>query len=107
MIVQIGGSGSEKKPKKTNALLSLINNKLDIGKLYLYAKYAYEAKYQFLINKRESMGLKLFYDYKNFIEYSNDMQDVCKNIEEHNIGNKSKTIIVFGDIIADMFNKKN
>ena len=35
------------------------------------------------------------------------MKDVCKNIEEHNIGKKSKTIIVFGDIIADMFNKEN
>ena len=67
MIVQIGGSGSEKNNKKTNALLSLINNKLDIDKLYLYAKYTYEAKYQFLINKGESMGLKLFDDYKNFI----------------------------------------
>ena len=107
MIAQIGGSGSEKKNKKTNALLSVINNKLDIDKLYLYAKYPYEAKYQFLINKRESMGLKLFYGYKNFIEYSNGMQDVCKNIEEHNKGKKSKTIIVFGDIIADMFNKEN
>ena len=33
-------------------------------------------KYQFLINKRESAGLKHFNDPKAFIEYSNDMQDV-------------------------------
>ena len=47
MIVQIGGSGSEKNNKKTNALLSLINNKLDIDKLYLYAKYPYEENINF------------------------------------------------------------
>ena len=47
-------------------------------------KDPYEAKYQFLVNKRESTGLKHFNDPKAFIEYSNDMQDVYKNIEENN-----------------------
>ena len=37
-------------------------------------------KYQFLINKRESTGLKHFND-PILIEYLNDMQDVYKNIE--------------------------
>ena len=74
-ILIIGGSGSG----KTNALLNLINNQPDIDKIYLYAKDPYEAKYQFLINKRESIGLKHFNDPKAFIEYSNDMQDVYKN----------------------------
>ena len=54
IILIIGGSGSG----KANALLNLINNQRDIYKLYLYAKDPYEAKYQFLINKRESTGLK-------------------------------------------------
>ena len=36
-------------------------------------KDPYEAKYQFLINKQESTGLKHFNDSKAFIEYSNDM----------------------------------
>ena len=49
-------------------------------KEYLYAKDPYEAKYQFLINKRESAGLQYFNDPKAFIEYSSDMQDVYKNI---------------------------
>ena len=101
-ILIIGGSGSG----KTNALLNLINNQPDIDKIYLYAKDPYEAKYQFLINKRESTGLKHFNDPKAFIEYSNDMQDVYKNIEEYNIGNKSKILIVFDDMIADMINNK-
>ena len=51
-ILIIGGSGS----RKTNALLSLIDCQSDIDKIYLYAKDLYEAKYQFLINKRESVG---------------------------------------------------
>ena len=46
----------------------------------MYAKDPYEDKYQFLINKRKSTGLKHFNDPKVFIEYSNDMQDVYKNI---------------------------
>ena len=48
----------------------------------MHAKDPYEAKYQFLINKRKSTGLKRFNDSKVFIESSNDMQDVYKNIAE-------------------------
>ena len=71
----------------------------------MYAKDPYKAKYQFLINKRESTGLKHFNDPKAFIEYSNDMQDVYKNIDEYNPGKKHKILIVF-DMIADMINNK-
>ena len=52
--------------------------------MYLYAKDPYESKYQFLINKRESTGLEYFDNSKAFIEYSNDMDDIYKNIEECN-----------------------
>ena len=38
--------------RKTNSLFNLINQQPDIDKLYLFAKDLYEAKYQFLINKR-------------------------------------------------------
>ena len=44
--------------------------------MYLYAKDPYEIKYQFLINKRESIGLKHPNHSKDFVEYSNSMQDV-------------------------------
>ena len=91
---------------KTNALLKLIKNQLDIDKMCLYAKDLREAKYQFLINNRESIGLKHFNDPKAFAEYSNDMQDVYKNIEENNISKKHKILIVFDDTIADIINKK-
>ena len=87
---------------KTNALLNLINNQQDIDKIYLYAKDPYEDKYQYLINKRESVGLKHFNDPKTFIEYSNDMHDVYKNIENYKPNKENKIIIVFDDMIADM-----
>ena len=80
-ILIIWGSGSG----KTNALLNLINKQPDIDKIYFYVKYPYESKYQFLINERESIGLKHFNDPKAFNEYSNDMQDVYKNTDKHNI----------------------
>ena len=35
---------------------------------------------QVLINKRENTHLKYFNDSKAFIEYSNDMDDIYKNI---------------------------
>ena len=34
------------------------------------------------------------------------IQDVYKNIETYNIGNKRKILIVFDDMITDMINKK-
>ena len=90
--------------QEKNALLNLINNQPDIDKLCLYAKDPYEAKYQYLINKREKLGLDHFNDPKAFIDYSNNMQDVYKNIEEYNLGEKRKVLIVFDDMIADMIN---
>ena len=101
-ILIIGGSGSG----KTNALLNLINNQPDIDKIYLYAKDPYEAKYQYLINKREGVGINHFNDPKAFIEYSNDMQDVYKNIDEYNADKEHKILITFDDMIADMINNK-
>ena len=67
--------------------------------MYLYAKDPHEAKYQFLINKRESTKLKHFNDPKAFIEYSNDIQDVYKNIDKYNVERERKILIVFADMI--------
>ena len=55
----------------------------DIDKNYLHLKDSYEAKYQYLISKCEKVGLKHYDDPKAFIEYSNDLQDVYKNIAEY------------------------
>ena len=101
-ILIIGGSGSG----KINVLLNLIKNQPDIDKIYLYAKDPYEAKYQYLINKREGVGINHFNDPKAFIEYSNDMHDVYKNIDEYNSDKENKILIVFDDMIADMIHNK-
>ena len=51
-----------------------------------------------LIIKRESTC---------FIEYSNDMNDIHKDIKEYNPNKKQKILIVFDDVIDDMLiNKK-
>ena len=81
-ILLIGGSGSG----KTNALLNLINNQPDIDEIYLCTKDPYGTKYKYLINKPEKVGLDHFNDSKAFVEYSNDMQDIYKNIEEYSLG---------------------
>ena len=52
------------------------------------------------------MGLDHFNDPKTFIEFSNDMRNVYKNIEYYNLGRKCKILIVFDDMIADMINNK-
>ena len=85
-ILIIGGSRSG----KTTPLLNLINNQPDIDKIYLYAKDPYEAKYQYLINKCEKVGLDHFDDPKAFVEYSNDIQDVHKNVDNYNPRKKVK-----------------
>ena len=101
-ILIIGGSGSV----KTNVLLNLIENQPDIDKIYLYATDPYEAKYQYLINKKEGVGINRFKDPKAFIEYSNGMHDVYKNIDEYNPDKENKIFIVFDYMIADMIHNK-
>ena len=74
----IGGSGSG----KINALLNLIKEQDDIDKIYLYAKDLSEPKYEFLIKKREAAGIKYFNDLNAFIECSNTVDGVYKNIDD-------------------------
>ena len=76
----IGPSGSG----KTNTLLHLIDKFPPIDKIYLYLKDIDEEKYQYLINKREQVGIKNLNDPYAFIEYSNDMNDVLENINNYN-----------------------
>ena len=93
----------------TILLLNLIENHPDIDKIYLYAKDPYEEKYHYLINKREGVGIDHFDDPNVFTEYSNDIRDVYKNIDEYNHDKENKILIVFDNMIADMIlsNKLN
>ena len=94
----IGPSGSG----KTNTLLHLINNLHPIDKIYLFAKDIGEDKYSYLINKREKAGLINLNDPKAFIEYSDNMDNVFDNINNHNKNRDKKVLIIFDDMIADI-----
>ena len=101
-ILIISGSGSE----KTNALLNLIKEQDYIDKTYLYAKDLSEPKYEFLIKKREDVGIKYCNDPNAFIECSNRMDDVYQNIDDYNPSRKRKILIVFDDMITDIKSNK-
>ena len=90
----IGPSGSS----KTNTLLHLINNLHPIDEIYLYAKDIHEAKYEYLINKREQAGIKNLND---------EMNDVLDDINNYNKNRDKKVLIVFDDMIADIEYNKN
>ena len=102
----IGPSGSG----KTNALLNLIQKQDNgnlIDKIYLYAKDLSEPKYQFLIKKREDVGIKNLNDPSTFIQYSNTMDGVYNNIDDYNPKRKRKILIAFDNMLADIMTNKN
>ena len=70
----------------------------------MYAKDPYEAKYQLLIN--ESTDLNHLNYSKDFTEYSNDMDNIDKSIEEYNPNKKRKILIIFDDMIVDILSNK-
>ena len=94
---------------KNEASLKLIKKQVDnyifIDKIYLYVKDSNEAKYQYLKNKWENPGLKCFHDSKAFNDYSTDMDNIYKNIEEYNPSKSHKILIVF-DMITGMLSIK-
>ena len=66
----------------------------------------YLKQYQYLTNKREKVGLNHYDHLKAFMEYSDDMLDVYRNIEDYNPDKKRKVLIVFDNLIADMITNK-
>ena len=89
MIIDSSGS------RKTNALLHLINQQVDIDKIYLYAKNLSEPKYKFLIKKHENAGIKHLNDPIAFRECSNTMDDVYQNIDDYNPNRKKNFLLRF------------
>ena len=102
-ILIIGGSGSG----KSNALLLLCKRTNNIDKIYLYARDLNEPKYEYLIKKREDAEIKHLNNPNAFIECSNTMDDVYKNINDYNPIRKRKKIIVFDDMVADIMDNKH
>ena len=74
--------------------------KSDMLKIYM------KPNIKLLFNKRENTGLKYFNDSKTFTEFSNDMDDIYKSIEECNPNKKRKILIVFDEMISDMLSIK-
>ena len=101
-ILIIGGSGSG----QTNTLLNLINEQRDINKICSYTKDLSESKYEYLIKSRENAGIKYLNDSKAFIDCSNTMDDVYKNIDDYSLNKKRKMLIAFDDMIADITTNK-
>ena len=61
----------------------------------MYAKDLSESKYEYLIKNRENAGIKHLNDSKAFIEYSNTMNDVYKNIVDYNSNRKRRILVVW------------
>ena len=75
-------------------------------KIYLYSENPHEAKHHYFIKKREKNDLQNLKYLKAFIEYSNNMLEVYKNIEEYNPSRKSNVLIVLHHMISDMISYK-
>ena len=98
-----GGFGSG----ETNALITFINEQNDIDKIYLCARDLREPKYEYLIKKREDAGINHVNNPNAYIECSNTVDGVYKNINDYNPIRKRKKLIVFDYMIeAIMGNKK-
>ena len=72
----------------------------------MYAKDLTKPKYEFLIKKREDAGTKHSSDSNAFIECSNTVDDVYKNVDDYNPNRERIILIVFNDMIADIMSNK-
>ena len=91
---------------KTNSLFNLISHKPEIDKFIYMLKIHMKKNINFIVDKLNSAGLKHFNDSKTFIKYSNDMNDIYKNIEEYSSNKKREIRFAFDDMVADMLSNK-
>ena len=76
-------------------MINLINEPNGIAKIYLYPRDLSEPKYEYLIKKRQGVGIKHVNNSNAFIEYSSTMDDVYENIHDYNPSNRRKFLIAF------------
>ena len=65
-----------------------------------------EPKYEYLIKKREDVGIKHVNNSNAFIECSSTMDDVYENVHDYNPSRRRKILIVFDDMITDIITSK-
>ena len=70
-------------------------------------KDPFESKHQLLINGREKARIQNLKYPKAFIDSSQIFDDVYENLKDYNPTKKSRVLIVFDDMIADMKSNKN
>ena len=89
-------------------LLNLIKHQRpDIDKIYLFIKDPLESKYQLLINGRGKIGIKKLKNPKAFSDHhSQIIDDVYENLEDYNLTENRKVLILFDDMIAYMESNK-
>ena len=77
-----------------------------LTRFFFYTKDLSKPNYEILIKKHGNAGIKYLSDPNAFIECSNTMDDVYKNINDYNPSRKRKILIVFDDMIADIMTNK-
>ena len=84
-------------------LLRLIKaQRPDIYLIYLYLKDPFKWNYQLLINGREKIGIKTLKISREFIDYSQTIDDVYEDLEHYNPTKKRRLLIVVDDMIVEM-----
>ena len=78
----------------------------DIEKNYSFVNDPFELKYHLLINGREKAEIENLKTLIAFIDYSQTTDDVYENLEDYNPTKKTRVLIVFGDMVADMESNK-
>ena len=106
IILIIGCSGSG----KTNVLLNLIKINYQIWTKFTYRSKIHSNRCQFKcqlhINGREEGRIKKLKNPKAFIDYSQTIDDVYENLEDHNPAKKRRVLILIDNMIADMESNK-
>ena len=72
----------------------------------MYTKYLSVPKYEYLVKSCENVGIKHLNDSNAFIKCLKTMDDVYENTDDYSSSRKRKILIVFEDMIADIFTNK-
>ena len=80
-------------------------NQISIKFIYMLKLHP-KQNINYQLKKRKRIDVNYFNDFKAFIEYLNNIDHIYKNAEKYNPNKKRKILIVFDDIMADMFSNE-